>query len=256
MSQEPRTVEAADTWERLSDLWRRFTQGKIISYRWMAGIVIAITVAVVTWYILSERRAANSARWTELAQASTLEALKRLAEDNRVGPTMAGKAARLQWARSLLSDNGLELLQSGNAEARQRGAENIEKARELYLQLQKDFARDPIVQAECWLALAKAEAALVGVPAKPDQLTEFKGSVGKVKEYLQQFVAAAEGTSWAKEGEKLLQALQKEEDEFVTIQRSLWTLTPAFPSSPPLPPLPPTGGGEIPTLPVLPGGDK
>jgi len=253
MSQEPRSVDSADTWERLSDLWQRFTQGKIISYRWMAAIVILLTVAVVTWYILSERRAANSARWLELAQASSLESLKRLTEDNRYATTTPGKVARLQWARSLLGDQGLELLQLSQPEARQRGIENIEKARELFLQLQKDFAQEPIVQAECWLALAKAEAALVGVPTKPDQLTEFKGDVHKVKEYLQQFITSAEGTSWATHAQKLLEALDKEESEFITIQRSLVTLTPTFPGTPVPPPLP-GGSGELPTLPVLPGG--
>lgn len=254
MSQEPRPAETGDTWERLNDLWLRFTQGKIISYRWMAVLVLVVMAAVVTWYILSERRAANSARWAELAQTSSLDALKRLAEDNRFGPTVPGKAARLQWARALLGDNGLELLQSGNADARQRGVENIEKARELFQQLQKDFPNDPIVQAECWLALAKAEAALVGVPTRPDQLTEFKGDLAKVKEYLQQFVAAADGTPWAKEGQQLLDALHKDESEFVTVQRLLWTSAPAFPSGPlsPLPPAP--AGGETPALPILPGG--
>jgi hypothetical protein len=161
--------------------------------------------------------------------------------------------ARLQWARSLLGDQGLELLQLSQPEARQRGIENIEKARELFLQLQKDFAQEPIVQAECWLALAKAEAALVGVPTKPDQLTEFKGEVSKVKEYLQQFITSAEGTPWATHAQKLLEALDKEESEFITIQRSLVTLTPTFPGSPVPPPLP-GGSGELPTLPVLPGG--
>jgi hypothetical protein len=253
MSQEPRPADSADTWERLNDLWQRFTQGKIISYRWMAGIVIVLTLSVVGWYILSERRAANSARWSELAQVSSLESLKRLAEDSRYAATMPGKVARLQWARSLLGDQGLEMLQASNAEVRQRGVENIEKARELFLQLQKDFAHDPIVQAECWLALAKAEAALVGVPRQPDQLTEFKGDVGKVKEYLQQFLTAAEGTPWAAQGQKLLEALEKEESEFITVQRALLTLSPAFPSTPIMPPLPPGGGSELPTLPVLPG---
>jgi hypothetical protein len=247
-------VDTADTWERLNDLWRRFTQGQIISYRWMALLVLLVMAAVVTGYIISERRAANSARWTELAQATSVDALKRLAEDNRFGVTVPGKAARLQWARALLAENGLDLLQSSNAETRQRGVANIEKARELFLQLQKDFPHDPIVQTECWLALAKAEAALVGVPTQPNNLTEFKGNLEKVKEYLQQFVAAAEGTPWSTAGQKLLDAVQKEESEFVTVQRALWTLTPAFPTGP-LPPLPPgSPSGDLPTLPVLPAG--
>lgn len=254
MNQESRAADSADTRERLHNLWQRFTQGEIISYRWMAVIVIVLIISVTTWVILSERRTANSARWTKLAQVNSLESLKRLTEDSSYASTMPGKVARLQWARSLLGDQGLEMLQASHAEVRQRGVENIEKARELFLQLQKEFTHDPIVQAECWLALAKAEAALVGVPTQPGQLTEFKGDVGKVKEYLQQFLSAAEGTPWATQGQKLLEALEKEESEFITVQRALPTLSPAFPSIPELPPLPPEGRSELPTLPILPGG--
>ena len=81
------------------------------------------------------------------------------------------------------------------------------------------------------LGLAKAEAALVAVPTTPGQLTEFRGKVSKVVEYLDKLSeAAAPDTPWATESKKLADSLRDEKSdthaEFVRIQRALFDFKP------------------------------
>ncbi len=252
MSQESRPVDTTELAERLSDWWQRFKRGQIISYRWMAIILIVIGVLIATWLIWSERRKSISANWLQVAQAESTESWRELAERPESRQSMAGTVARLQYARLLL-DQGLQQILAGPAEQRSAAAESVEKARQLFQELYAQTPRTSLFYAECALGLAKAEAALVAVPQKPDQLDQFKGQVPKVIEYLQEFVAVVDGTPWAEDGQKLLEALQKDESEFVTVQRRLFSLAPpTLPSMPDLP-LPPGNPPSLPPLPALPG---
>lgn len=256
MSQESRLPDTTELAERLGDWWQRFKRGQIISYRWMAIILIVIGVLIATWLIWSERRKSISANWLQVAQAESTESWRELAERSESQRNMAGTVARLQYARVLL-DQGLQQILAGPAEQRSAAAESVAKARQLFEELYTQTPRTSLFHAECVLGLAKAEAALVAVPVQPDQLDQFKGQVPKVIEYLQEFVAAVDGTPWAEDGQKLLEALQKNEDEFVTVQRRLFSLAPpTLPSVPNLPPLPPGTPPSLPTLPVLPGGGR
>jgi hypothetical protein len=249
---------------RLSRFWGNFKQGKVISYKMMAILLIVGSAIGVTWYILSERKSANSRRWVGLDEAGTPAALEEFIKANP--NTIQERLARLQLARNQLSEAGIDQLGAPTPEARTRAVENVEKARDAFGKLLDEFKHDPVFKAECLLGLAKAEAALVAVPTAPGQLTEFKGTVPKVIEYLDQLAeAAAPDTSWATDSKKLADALRAKPDEFVTVQRALFNLRrPELPTDP----LAPgglgglggpggLGGGPIgpaPTLPVLPGG--
>jgi len=264
MSTEQKDTEQNALATRLGKIWGNFKQGKIISYKWMAILLIVTAAIGVTWYIVHERKAANSKRWMDLDEASTPDALEEYSTKNP--GTIQDRLARLQRARNLLGDSGIELLGASNPELRSRGVANIEKARELFQKLLDDFKGDPVFKAECLLGLAKAEAALVAIPTSPGQLTEFKGSVSKTVEYLDQLAeAAAPNTPWATDAKKLADALRDEKaassSEFVRIQRSLFSLqAPGLPKTDdpfgPLGPLgPPSGApGVGPPVPGVPGG--
>ncbi len=244
---------------RLSGFWTNFKQGKIISYRLMAIILVLIATIGVTTYILSERRTAASQRWMEEDEARSKEAQEDISK--KYPGTIQDKLARLQVARALLGDSGIELLGSGTSAVRDEGVKNIETAREMIQKLLEDFKNDPVFKAECLLGLAKAEAALVGVPSTPGQLIEFKGKVPKVVEYLDQLsAAAAPETPWATKSKELADALRDEKSttraEFVAIQQAMFKLSPTGPELPkfdePKAPGLPGGGPVPPIVPIVP----
>jgi hypothetical protein len=257
MSTQQKATDQSALSASLSGFWENFKQGRVISYKWMAILLILVTAVGVTWYILSERKAATSQRWVEEEEANTQDAQREIA-DKYPGTTLE-KLARLQIARALLSESGIELLSSNSPEQRTRGVENIEKAREMFQKLIDDFKNDPVFQAQCLLGVAKAEAALVAVPTTPGQLTEFKGKIPTVVEYLDRLSeTAAPDTSWATGSKKLADALRNEQsptaDEFTRIQRALFDLKTTTPSLPQFDePLSPFGTGGGPGSPIIPG---
>ena len=128
----------------------------------------------------------------------------------------------------------------------------------MFQKLVEDFKNDPLFKAECYLALAKSEAALVAVPTTPGQLTEFKGKVPAVVEYLDKLAeTAAPDTPWAKDSKKLADSLRNEQspsaDEFRRVQRALFDLkTPELPKfDDPRSPLGGTGGPILPNIPAF-----
>ena len=84
MSTEQKATEQNALAEPLGSFWGNFKQGKIIGYKWMASLLILGTAIGVTWYILSERKAAASKHWVEMDEASTSDAAERsLDEESR-----------------------------------------------------------------------------------------------------------------------------------------------------------------------------
>jgi len=229
---------------KLSSFWADFRQGKVIGYKWMAIILIVVAAIGVTWYILSERSSAASQRWVEVAEANSREKQEEISQ--RYPGTIQDRLARLQIARQLLHDGTLSIVAPDSfsspdispqdrdkraAKARETSVANVEEAREMFRKLLDEFKDDPVYKAQCLLALAKAEAALVAVPASPGQLLEFKGKIPVVVEYLDRLSeAAAPDTPWATDSKKLADQLRNEQspsaDEFRRIQRSLFDFRP------------------------------
>jgi hypothetical protein len=227
---------------RLGGFWSSFKQGKVIGYKWMAILLIVVAAIGVTWYVVSERRAAASQRWMDQAEANTREAQEEISK--KYPGSIQDKLARLQVARQLLNEGTIAIVAPESFsdrnlspedrnkrlnEARDRSVSNVESAREMFRQLLEDFKNDPVIKAQCLLALAKAEAALVAVPASPGQLLEFKGKIPTVVDYLDQLAESAPpDTPWAADSRKLADALRNEQsptaDEFRRIQRSLFDL--------------------------------
>jgi hypothetical protein len=255
MSTEQKDLEQNALAARLNRAWENFKQGKLIGYKWMAILLLVVTAGGLWWYISHERSKADSARWIALEEANTPAALEELSAANP--GTIQDKLARLQLARQQLGEGGIDQLSAIGLEQQKKAVENIEKARTAFSTLREEFKNDPVLSVECLLGLAKAEAALVAVPTQPGQLTEFKGSIDKAIEYLDQVAAAAApDTPWAIESKKLADRLRgKDRDEFIGLMRSVFELPGAT-----LPKGPISGdpGGSPPppgsTLPILPGG--
>ena len=261
MSTEQKATEQSALGARLSSFWNSFKQGKIVGYKWMAILLIAVTAIGVGWYIVSENRAAKSKRWMEEEEANTRESQEEISK--KYPGTMLDKLARLQIARYLLGETGIAQLGANTSERRSEAVANIEKSREMFQQLVGELKSDPALQSQCLLGLAKAEAALVAVPTTPGQLSEFKGKIPKVVEYLDQLAeVAAPGSPWATDSKKLADALRNEQspsaDEFKRIQRALFDLKTGVPELPkfdePRSPFGPggpdgLGGSAIPGLP-------
>jgi hypothetical protein len=225
MSTEHKDADQNALATRLNRSWDSFKQGKIISYKLMAVLLILVATIGSTWYILFERRKANSQRWMALEEANSISSLEDISKNNP--NTMQDRLARLQITRNQLGVSGIDQLVAINPEQRKKAIENIEKARESLGKLLEEFKDDKVFKTECLLGLAKAEAALVPVPSKEGQLTEFKGSIPKVVEWLDKLAeAAAPGTSWATDSKKLADALRdpnsQSTHEFFSIEQVLF----------------------------------
>ncbi|MBA4189301.1 MAG: hypothetical protein C0467_14995 [Planctomycetaceae bacterium] len=232
MSAEQKETEPNALATSLTSGWTNFKQGKLVSYKLMALVLILVVGLGLWWYIAAERRKTTSKQWLEFDEASSIAKLEEL--EKRYPKAPVGRVTDLVVARSLLGPEGIDQINAKTAEQRAKAVESVEKARDLLAKLLPQFEKDPIFKAECLLGLAKAEATLVGVPVKPNELTEFRGKVSKVVEYLDQLaVAAAPDTPWATDSKKLADALRNEQAQtsadFVRIQRALTIQAPLPP---------------------------
>ena len=243
-------IETTALGETLVTGWQKFKAGQLISYKWMGIILIAVAAIGLTWYILAQQAGDRSKLWVELEGANSLTALEKFAEANP--NSMPGNVAEMDRARFLIGPDGIEKLPTAKDETeRKRAIENIDTARDLMTKLIDKFKDQPILKLECFVGMAKSEAALIGIN-KDGSLTEFRGSVEKLIEWLDKIGEAADGTPWGDDAKKLSSSLKsgsKVKDELVNVQRSLYTLAPTFQGGDPIAP-----GGRLPTLPGLPGG--
>jgi len=247
MSAEQKETEQNALATSLTGAWSNFKQGKLISYKLMALLLILVVGLGLWAYISSERRKTTSKQWFEFLEASSLEKLGEL--EKKYPKSNVGHVSEIVIARSLLGQEGIDQLNANTAEKRQKAIENVETARKEFERLLPLFEKDPVFKAECLMGLAKSEAALVGIPVKPDNLTEYRGKVSKVVEYLDRLSeAAAPDTPWATDSKKLADALRSEQAQtsadFVRVQRALTVTTPLMPELDPHGP----GGMGLPGL--------
>ena len=117
---------------------------------------------------------------------------------------------------------------------RKTAVQNIEKAREEFTKLVDEFKDDPILKTMCLLGVAKAEAALVGMP-KEGQLEQFRGDPKKAIEWLDKVAETAPDTEWAKDAKRLADTLrnQNTQQQVVTLQASVYSIPmPSLPKFP------------------------
>jgi hypothetical protein len=222
--------------------WEKFKQGKLLSYPMMALILLIVTGIGLTWWIVRERRGAESARWTKFDGLSSISSLEEFVKENP--DTKQAKLANLEIARAQLGQEGIEKLNALDPLARKNAVANVEKAREAFAKLVDEFKDDPVIKVECMLACAKAEAVLVGMP-KEGQLEQRRGDPAKAIEWLDKVAEAAPETDWGKDAKKLADTLrnQNTQQQVVTLQAMVYDISPALPKGPSIPGLPPGLGG-------------
>jgi hypothetical protein len=257
--------------QSLAGGWEKFKQGKLISYTAMAVILLVVAAVGATWWIVSERRKAESAKWTELDEDYRLASPAALDEYAKKYPgTIQAKLAMLEIARTHLGPDGIDKMfikandlqtpSAGESENKARtirdaAVKNVELAREEFAKLVDEFKDDPVIRVECMLACAKAEAVLVGIPkegkvdfrdpGKPLPPAEGRGDPNKAIEWLDKVAEAAPDTDWGKDSKKLADALRNKntEQQVRLLQNSVFDVSPALPF----------GGPGIPGMPGLPG---
>jgi hypothetical protein len=233
----------------LTNFWDNFKQGKLLSYPMMALILFVVAGVGVTWWIIRERRIAESARWADLDKRSTPSSLEEFAKANP--NTIQAKLANLEIARLHLGQEGIDRMHAepqipGDPDSEKRAREireaavlNVEKARAEFQQCLSDFNHDPTIKVECLWSLAQAEAALVGIP-KPGQLDQRRGDPAKAVEWYDKVAEAASDTPLGKQAKKMADTLRNQNtaQQVATLQASVFSLSPGLPDFTPKSPSP------------------
>jgi hypothetical protein len=224
----PHAPEPNPLAEKFSSVWHDLVGGKIIGYKFMGIGLIVFAIIGVYLYISSTGRTADSAKWTALERAGTVKELEDISK-NYPNSTVA-KVARLHLARVKLGPNGIEALSKPTIGGRNTAVMNIEAAKDELQKLAEEFKNDPVFKAECYLALAKAEAALLGAEKEGA-----KGNITKLLEYLDKLAEIDDKAPWCVDAKKFAAAIRDTgaatRDELVKIQQELYDIPPP-PTSP------------------------
>jgi hypothetical protein len=242
MSTEPKVKDADQNAlaSRLSNFWTNFKQGKLISYKTMAILLLVVAGLGLWWYLARESRKAVSQQWMDFDDAFTATKLEELAKKNPGDPV--ARVAEVAQLRPLLGQQGLDRLNPTTTSAeRQKAVENIEKARVGYGKLLEKckndsaFKNDLGLKAECLWALGRAEQGLVGetvtqaAPTGPGPVAptdQRRGDVNKAIEYFDQLAALAGENPrvtipWVEEAKKRAETMRKDPEKFRRISRSV-----------------------------------
>lgn len=220
--------------------------------------VLAVAVAVLLggglwWYLAAEGRKVTGRSWREFLTSTTPTDLRTVVDGNK--DSAAARTARLEIARLQLGPDGIGKLQTADREQRNKGIENIEKAREELTRLADEFKGDPTMRATCLLTAAEAELALVGIPAS-DSGAATRGTVDKAVElYREVAKVVGEQTPPGETYRKRADELEAQKTQVEDVARQLnerLSPPPSFGSNP-LGPKPPTTPIPTPTPP--PGAD-
>lgn len=245
--------------DRLGRGWERFKHGKVISYKWMALILLLVAGVGVGLYIRAEMRAAESGKWFTLSEQDTPDKLKQFAA--QYPGTVQARSANFSRMKVLLNPQGIEAYKRAADTAGQKAAAaNIEEARTLADQLPDEMKDDPIGRATCLLAGARAEQMLIGIE-KEGAPNQYRGSVDKFVERINKLAEVAPDTAWGKAARTRADELKDPaaRTRLVEYQIQECKLKP----KPKMPAMPPGLGGmppgmDIPGLPPLsgfPGGE-
>lgn len=235
MSTEPQTTPAAESPSAaLKAGWTRFKRGEVVSYRIMALLLLLGAAGLFFLYMWVQSGSLDSKIWTELDGSASEEELEAIAKNH--SKHLAGKIAEMQLARGRLGQEGISQLVTGDEGQRKRALAAIELAKASLTDLAKTWedVKAPVLQAECYLGLAKAELALVGI-TKDNRIDQFLGSTARAAEWLDKLAAVADGTPWGDDAKKTAAELRKSGgtlgQEMQRLQTGLYNMT-LFPGRP------------------------
>ena len=233
---------------RLSRGWTNFKQGKLISYKVMAILLILVAALGTWWYISSGWRKDESRVWVDMDAANTLGELAAFVKREQGSNAVAAQIGELQLARTHLSRGGLSQFDEDQSELRQKAVESTEKARDELAKLLDKFKDDLTIKGQCLWGLAMAEEGLVGVPkdaAAPTGLgpiappKETRGSIDKLLGYLDQVAALQDANPkitipWSEQAKKRAETIRKDPDKFRSTAITLFQFVgPAAPKTDP-----------------------
>jgi hypothetical protein len=179
-AEERHHLQQNTLYEFLKRVYAGLQHGSRSMYTWIFGVALLLVLIFGYRYYSAYSLRKTSERWVQLDQADSLEALEKLAESDRGG--RVGQIALLQKARYLSGPEGLDRLATLTNESKLAALANIEKARSIYLDLIKEFRKEPILAVQVHFELAKAEEALIGAP-KADTPSETRGSITQAITY-------------------------------------------------------------------------
>jgi len=213
-------------------VWQKFTRGELVSYRVMGIILVLLVGLGFLWFMNFQRDVADSKQWLDLELASTPEDLEKVITDH---PNSApAKLAEFHLARIRLAPEGIDKLVTGDPQVRQKALADVEQAKETFNKMADGFKDSPVLQAECYLGLAKAELALVGI-TKEGRIDTFRGDPREAAVWLEKLAVVAEGTPWGDEAKKLAADLKApggtSQQAIVRVQTDLYNMA-LFPSRP------------------------
>jgi hypothetical protein len=198
----------------------------------MAVALIFLAGIGFFWFMTVQNTVGDSKKWLDLELASSPEDLEKITTEYR--DSVPAQLAEFHLARIRLAPEGIDLLVTGDPQARQKALASIEQAKETFTKMAPELKDSPILQAECYLGLAKAELALVGI-TKEGRLDTFRGDPRQAADWLDKLAAVAEGTPWGDDAKKLAADLRSPDaqlgQKIRDTQTSLYNMN-LFPSRP------------------------
>jgi hypothetical protein len=230
----PPPAEAPTPRAAIRATWQRFKRGELVSYRVMAVLLIFLAGLGFFWFMTIQSGVADSKQWLDLELASSPEDLEKLINEPTNHNSVPAKLAEFHLARIRLGPEGIDQLVTGDPQNRQKALASIELAKDTFVKMAPELKDSPVLQAECYLALAKAELALVGI-TKEGRLGEFRGDPREAAGWLDKLATVAEGTPWGEDAKKLAADLRSSDVQLAQkirdTQTSLYNMT-LFPSRP------------------------
>lgn len=235
-----------------SDLWNKTRS--YIDFRVVGVVVVLFIVAGVWWYAMRQTRDSTSGQWKayELIAMKPNANYDEFAQQN--SGDLAGKVAELEVARGKLNSDGIAKLSLESPEEQQKGLDNIDEARDIFVKLAKEFPDNPTLKVESLLSAADAEIALAGIPKTPAG-TDYRGSVKEAANlYRESAKVIGEENDYAKTLLAKADELEKNASEVIEVSQALHarlspTTQPGAPGTGPKPPI----GLETPIESVIPG---
>lgn len=228
----PPPAEAPSPGAAVRATWQKFKRGELVSYRVMAVLLIFLAGIGFFVFMNIQHQVSDSKKWLDLELASSPEDLEKITTEYR--DSVPAQLAEFHLARIRLAPEGIDRLVTGDPQDRQKALASIEAAKETFSKMAPELKDSPILQAECYLGLAKAELALVGI-TKEGRLDAFRGDPRQAAEWLDKLAAVAEGTPWGDDAKKLAADLRSPDvqlgQKIRDTQTSLYNMN-LFPSRP------------------------
>jgi len=230
----PSTTDAPSPRTAVRATWQKFKRGELVSYRVMAVMLIFLAGLGFFWFITIQNEVGDSKKWLDLEMASSPEALEAIINEPAYRDSVPAQLAEFHLARIRLAPEGIDRLVTGDPQDRQRALASIEMAKDTFTKMAPELKDSPVLQAECYLGLAKAELALVGI-TKEGRIGDFRGDPRAAADWLDKLAAVAEGTPWGDDAKKIAADLRSPDaqlgQKIRDTQTSLYNIN-LFPSRP------------------------